>query len=36
MKSKIQGKYLYINPGSYFYFTAKENEEINLVLFEIK
>jgi len=30
------GKYLYVKPGSYFYFTAKENEEINLVLFEIK
>jgi hypothetical protein len=30
------GKYLYIKPGSSFYFSAKENEEINLVLFEIK
>ena len=30
------GKYLYIKPGSSFYFTAKENEKINLVLFEIK
>lgn len=30
------GKYLYIKPGSSFYFSAKGNEEINLVLFEIK
>ncbi len=30
------GKYLYVKPGSSFYFSAKENEEINLVLFEIK
>ena len=30
------GKYLYINPGNSFYFSAKENEEINMVLFEIK
>ena len=30
------GKYLYIKPGSSFYFTAKENEKNNLVLFEIK
>jgi hypothetical protein len=30
------GKYLYIKPGSSFYLSAKENEEINLVLFEIK
>ena len=30
------GKYLYIEPGSSFYFSAKENEKINLVLFEIK
>jgi hypothetical protein len=30
------GKCLYIKPGSNFYFTAKQNEEINLVLFEIK
>jgi quercetin dioxygenase-like cupin family protein len=30
------GKYLYIKPGSSFYFLAKENEKINLVLFEIK
>ena len=29
------GKYLYINPGSSFYFSTK-NEAINLVLFEIK
>jgi hypothetical protein len=32
----LQGKYLYINPGSSFYFTAKENETINMVIFEIK
>ena len=30
------GKYLYIKPGSTFYFTAKENGKNNLVLFEIK
>lgn len=29
------GKYLYIAPGSTFYFTAK-GKNINLVLFEIK
>ena len=31
-----KGKYLYVKPGSSFYFSAKEHEEINLVLFEIK
>ena len=30
------GKYLYIKPGSSFYFSANGKEEINLVLFEIK
>jgi len=30
------GKYLYLQPGSTFYFSAKENEKNNLVLFEIK
>ena len=30
------GKYLYIEPGSSFYFSAKENERINLVVVEIK
>lgn len=30
------GKYLYIEPGSSFYFAAKENKEIYMVLFEIK
>jgi hypothetical protein len=30
------GKYFYIKPGSSFYFSAEENEPINLVLFEIK
>jgi len=30
------GKYFYIEPGSSFYFSAKENKEINMVLFEIK
>jgi hypothetical protein len=30
------GKYLYIKPGSAFYFSAKKIEKINLVLFEIK
>ena len=31
-----KGKHLFIQPGSSFYFSAKESEEINLVLFEIK
>ena len=31
-----EGKYVYIKPGRSFYFLAKENEEINLALFEIK
>lgn len=30
------GKFLYLEPGSSFYFSAKENKKINLVLFEIK
>ncbi len=30
------GKHLYLQPGSSFYFSAKGNEKINLVLFEIK
>jgi len=30
------GKHLYIKPGSSFYFSANGNEEINLVMFEIK
>ena len=30
------GKYLYLEPGSSFYFSAKENVKNNLVLFEIK
>lgn len=30
------GKYLYLEPGSSFYFTATKNKETNLVLFEIK
>lgn len=30
------GKYLYIEPGSSFYFSATGNKEINMVLFEIK
>ena len=30
------GNYVYIKPGTAFYFSAKENEETNLVLFEIK
>lgn len=30
------GKYLYLKPGSSFYFTAIKNKETNLVLFEIK
>ena len=34
--SILTGKYLYIKPKSSFYFTAKENETINMVLFEIK
>ncbi|CAN5431697.1 hypothetical protein BH10BAC2_BH10BAC2_47390 [soil metagenome] len=32
----MTGKYLYIKPMSSFYFTVKENENINMVLFEIK
>ncbi|MEO6255071.1 MAG: hypothetical protein ABIO79_17310 [Ferruginibacter sp.] len=31
-----KGKYLYLEPGSSFYFSAKGTEKINLVLFEIK
>jgi hypothetical protein len=31
----LNGKYLFIAPGSSFYFTA-ENEDIDLILFEIK
>ena len=34
--SILTGKYLYIKPNSSFYFSAKENENINMVLFEIK
>lgn len=30
------GKYLYIEPGSSFYFSAAGTKEINMVLFEIK
>ena len=30
------GKYLYLEPGSSFYFSAQKNEKNNLVLFEIK
>jgi hypothetical protein len=30
------GKHLYIKPGTSFYFSTSGNEEINLVLFEIK
>lgn len=30
------GKYLYIKPGTAFYFSATGDEEINMVLFEIK
>lgn len=30
------GKYLYIEPGSSFYFSATGNKEINMLLFEIK
>ena len=36
MTSISTGKYFYIKPNSSFYFTVKENENINLVLFEIK
>ena len=31
-----KGKYLYLEPGSSFYFSAQKNEKNNLVLFEIK
>jgi hypothetical protein len=35
--SKLKaGKYLYIKPGSKFYFSATRDKEINMVLFEIK
>ena len=30
------GKYLYLKPGSSFYFSSKQDERNNLVLFEIK
>ncbi len=30
------GKYLYLEPGCSFYFSAKNNDKTNLVLFEIK
>ena len=30
------GKYLYIKPGSSFYFSTKGDDKINMVLFEIK
>lgn len=30
------GKYFYIKPGSSFYFSAQDNEEINMVLLEVK
>ena len=30
------GKYLYLEPGSSFYFSSQKNEKNNLVLFEIK
>lgn len=30
------GKYLYLEPGSSFYFSTTKNKETNLVLFEIK
>jgi hypothetical protein len=34
--SILTGKYLYIKPNSTFYFIARENENINMVLFEIR
>lgn len=34
--SILTGKYLYIEPKSSFYFSAKESENIQMVLFEIK
>ncbi len=36
MSKILTGKHLYINPKSSFYFSAKENAIINMVLFEIK
>lgn len=36
MSKILTGKHLYINPNSTFYFSTKENETINMVLFEIK
>jgi len=36
-KTEIKaGEYLYIDPGSSFYFSFKGNQPVNLVLFEIK
>jgi hypothetical protein len=32
----IAGKYVYIEPGKFFYFSKDETGEINMVLFEIK
>ena len=32
----MAGKFVFIKPGTAFYFSAKGNEETNLVLFEIK
>ena len=37
LKTEIKaGEYLYIDPGSSFYFSFKGNQPVNLVLFEIK
>jgi glyoxylate utilization-related uncharacterized protein len=30
------GKYMYIPPGSSFYFSAPGNDAMNMILFEIK
>lgn len=36
-KTEIRaGEYLYIDPGSSFYFSFKGNEPVNMILFEIK
>ena len=35
-KEITAGKYLYIEPGTNFYFSATANKEIEMVLFESK
>jgi hypothetical protein len=35
-KEIIKGQYLFIEPGTQFYFTTPETSKVNMVLFEIK